>query len=1171
VRRLCKWLGVILLVLILLLLLTLAIGYFLLGTEKGFKITANQLSERVEGLALGNVEGNLKNGIKTDKVTFKNKQVAVSANNVDTQWRSDCLVAKEVCIDKIIIDELDVQTFATTQEEKPVSTEDIALPDIKLPVSFNAKEILVKTFRFQPPGDAPAQELKDITLSAYTEGDTLNIDKLSTQYKNISLETSGSITPSGNYPLDVIFDISVEDFLEEHDAKTSIRLTNNLNELDIDVLVSGAVDASINGRVQPLLKKLPVNLTAKSAIVGWPLDTRQQVQAEEVSLKLTGDMDDYGFNLTSKLKGEQVPESTIKLAGLANTERALLTDVTALTLDGFATGNVAVSWTNGITWVTEMIAKDINPGVKFEGVDGKLNALIIANGSAQDGKWTLDLNNGHVDGELRGVPFMLDSKLIKNEDDTWQLDSLTLDNGNNRIDAAGSLSDKWNLDANVNLPELQNLLPDLTGGFDGRIQLRGNLKTPDVVVRASSGALKYNEIAVAGLSLNAVIKEAALRPSTLALDVKEVQAGVQTISNTRLNLNGSRAKHSINFFTDGPQKTSIDLTADGGLSKSFDWAGVLNNVKLEVPAHQINLKDKTSLEWDNTKKKFSVDAHCWAIQDSNLCLKNKVLAQDTGTALVTLDTYKLEQLNPFLPAESTMLGQLDADITLDWGKELAGGYAATLNAGITEGGIVVKDTTGAPLSFKYDTLTLKTKADARAVASNLTVDSKTMGQADINLSLDPASEAKNITGNVDLSGFQIGFLKAFLPNFDKISGTVSAKGNLSGPLLDPLFNGAVDLKELVVASEDLPLAVDGGGITATIAGKRAQLAGALETGEGTVEIGGTANWLNDTWRADINIDADKMTIVQEPVTRSTVNAKLTLSARPETIRIRGAIDIPAAQIDIKEIPRGAATVSEDVIVIEDIFAETQKEKRKNESALAIDLNVNVTLGDDVNLSGYGLNASLNGALSVSQKSPNPVQLGGEVTIAEGIYKQYGQDLTITDGQVLFVGPIDQTTLKIEAVRIITSEETERVAGIRINGQIEDPEITLFTDPADKTQESILAYIVLGRDISNASGAEGDLLASAALALTLKGGRAYTDTIAQKLGVQEISLDTRARGDTTEVVVSSRVNDRLLLRYGRSVFDESFTLYLRYDLTKQLYLEAAQGAARAVDIFYSFSF
>jgi len=43
-----------------------------------------------------------------------------------------------------------------------------------------------------------------------------------------------------------------------------------------------------------------------------------------------------------------------------------------------------------------------------------------------------------------------------------------------------------------------------------------------------------------------------------------------------------------------------------------------------------------------------------------------------------------------------------------------------------------------------------------------------MGKANVDISLDPASEDKNITGNVNLSGFKIGFLKAFLPEFQDI-------------------------------------------------------------------------------------------------------------------------------------------------------------------------------------------------------------------------------------------------------------------------------------------------------------------------------------------------------------------------------------------------------------------
>lgn len=1170
-RRLLKWLAIALLTIVLLLLCVLLLSYFLLGTDKGFKFSVDQISERVEGLQVGDISGNLAHGIQTDRIDFKNEQIAIQADGIDSTWRSKCILSKELCLDEVVIDNLKIETFAT-DEPKSASTEDITLPEIALPISFNAKKVLVRNLEFQAPGDAPPQVLQDITLSAYSEQNTLHIDELSTQYQNINIHTSGELTTSGDYPLDLNIMIDALDIVEDHDISAEIKLTNSLNDLDVDIFTDGAVTMGIQGQVKPLQKKLPATLRIKTKQVGWPLDTRAMASADNVVIDIDGDMDDYRFNADAKVAGEQIPDTQLKLAGKSNTSRALLTDVTVLTLDGFATGNAAVSWNNGVIWVTELIAKDINPAVKYDGVDGKLNAIILANGDLVDGKWTLDLSKASVDGELRGVPFSLNSKLAKHANESWNIDALTLKNGRNLINATGTLTDKWDATAEITLPDLENLLPDLSGEIAANLSVQGEIKNPDIKLQAKTDSITYQQITIDSLSLNTDVKRGALDPSNLALTVAKVQAGEQAISNARINLSGTRAKHLAKVFADGPQKTSIDLAASGGLNPQFDWAGALNNVKLEVPAHEIVLNKPTNLEWNNQAKKFSIDPHCWAIQESSLCLKNRVLAEEEGKAVVALDTYRLNQLNPFLPAESELRGRLNAEVTVDWGDEFAGGYAASLKADVEDGAINVRDTSGQPLSFKYDTLTLQSSADANSLASTLTIDSDSMGQARANLSLDPASENKNITGNIDLSGFQLGFLKAFLPNYETISGSVSAKGDLSGELLDPLYNGDVVVSSLVVRSDDLPVAIDDGKLTAKIKGKRAELDGNLKSGDGNLGISGTANWLNSSYRADIKLQADALTVVSEPVTDSTVNAKLTLSVQPERIRIRGAVDIPDAQINIKEIPRGAASVSDDVIVVEEIYAQTQSKQKKQQSATVIDLKINVSLGDDVNLSGYGLNAALTGAIALSQTSPNPIQLGGEVTIVEGTFKQYGQDLTITDGQVLFVGPIDQTSLNIDAVRVIQEPEGERIAGLHLDGQIQDPEITLFTEPADKTQESILAYIVLGRDLGGASSSESQLLASAALALTLKGGRAYTDDLAESLGLQEISLDARSGDDnTTEVVVSSRVNDKLLVRYGRNVFNGSDTLYLRYDLTKQLYLEAAEGADSAVDIFYKFAF
>ena len=1168
-RRILKWIAIALLIVILLILCVLSLAYFLLATERGFNITSNELNSRVEGLEIGPVRGDLESGINTDFVNYRNDQLSLRASGIESSWRSGCLLDREVCIDNVIINEINIETFASNTTPKPTAPADILLPDVNLPVSFSAKDVMVRSLSFKPPGDAPTQTLKNVKLSAYSEGSVIHIDEIHSQYENVTVQATGMITPTGAYPVSVNINVDVDDLLDEHDISATIRLDNTLENLDLNASVSGAIDAQLQGRISPLDKTLPLRLNLSASELGWPLDTREIIQAQSTELQVSGDLNDFNIKLDTALSGQQVPESSVKLRGLANTERALITDLTVYTLEGFATGNAAVSWHNGITWVTDLIAKGINPGVKYSGVDAKLNALLSANGTLIDEQWTVQLSQANLDGELRGQPIDLNTVLQKQADDTWQLDTFTLNNGQNKIAASGELTDQWDLDANIDLPQLNNLLPDLKGSIKANIKMDGALKAPNAVITANADQVSFQDTAVNALSLNANVQRGALDKSELKLTASSIRFGEQQLLNSRIALNGTRAKHSIQLFTDGPEKTSIDLVANGALSESFDWDGVLEAVTIEIPAHKLVLDRATQLQWNNEIKKFSVDAHCWNVQDAQLCLQNKVLAEPEGTANIALSNYALAQLNPFLLADSTMNGILNTTLNINWGQQYDEGYTASMDAKISGGALRVDDPKRQIVTFQYDNLSLQADADANKVAAKLLLDSKTMGRANLDVALDPSKSNKPINGNLKIDGFRLDFLKAFLPEYEDIAGVLSTSGVISGELTDPLYDGSVNINSLVLRDESLPLNVDGGVISANIIGKEATINGQLQSGTGQLTLSGSADWNSANWRSDLKLDADNLTVVQDPITNSTISASVDISAAPNKIKVRGEIDVPLADINIKEIPSGATAPSDDIIVIEDVYSETKAQQAKQNAETSLDVELSVNLGDNVNLSGYGLNASLTGDMEIKQNTPNPLQLGGEIRIVEGTYKQYGQNLTVSDGQILFVGPLEQTLLDIDAVREV--ENGNRFAGLHLDGKLSDPTITLFTEPADKTQEQILSYIILGRDLSDSSDQESNLMASAVLALAIKGGQPVTKKLAESLGIQEISLDARGRGDSTEVVVSGRVNDRLLLRYGRSVFDETFTLYLRYDLTKKLYLEAARGAERAVDLFYTFSF
>ena len=1172
VRRSGKALLKIFILLGLMVLLLLCLIWSLAGTDRGFEWALSQTTKRVDGLHIEQPRGNLNTGIAANEVLFKNESVDIQLTNIDTNWRTSCLLQRKFCVDRMEIGKLRVQSLVESnpQTEKK-RTDALELPTLNLPLDVTIEEISIKELVFQPPGNAPEQVLTDVRLKAENVGNLVNIEHLFAGYKTFNAAVSGDITLQEDYPLNLNIQLAAKDLVEEHDFYLNVTAANSLSHLQMEAELTGAANGQVRASVHALEPDLPISFQLDMAETGWPLDTHAQLMATDLTVSVDGDLNDFDLSVDTELHGEKIPSGSFAARGMVNPSRILLSEISIQTSDGSATGNWAASLGSHISWVSDISLKDINPEIFSPDINGKIHGTLRANGGVQDGKWMLDLTQGELNGRIRGIPFDINTNLRKTYDDIWDVKRLVVNNGENRIDAKGQYGQLVDFNADINLTQLHNFLPGLAGGFDGTVQLKGNAQSPTVSLDAEATVLKYQDILVTGLQLDANVEQGANRPSGLNLSIEGLQKNTQLVKNTRLHLSGTRAEHTINFFADGPQATAIDLTASGAFNSSLDWLGELHTATVELPAHKVDLTESVELGWNNDIKKARIGAHCWKTEESRLCLKNEVLAEPSGTADIALTRYPLARLDPFMEAGSELQGTLSADASFEWGKDLPGGYNAGLIAKVENGGIKVIDDVFDELTFTYDKFTLDGRANGETIGANLALESKGLGNASLNVTMDPTQETQPIEGDLELSGFDLGFLKAFLPEFEKIGGTVNTRGKLSGNLSEPRFNGQVVLNEPIAQADSLPVQLDGGRVVFNVDGKRAKISGTLICGDGYVALGGDANWIElDNWRADLQLGVDNVNVQFDPVTDSSVNTSLRVALTPGKVQITGDVDVPMARIEVAEIEQGAVVLSNDVIIIEDEEIRAAEEQQAKEaSEYQVNVNLSVALGNDVSMEAFGLKAKLGGDMRVSMRPPRPVQLGGEVTIIEGIYKKYGQDLKVTDGQVLFVGPVDNTRLSMEAVREINGEE--RIAGLRVSGAIKEPAVTLFTEPADKSQDSILSYVLLGRDVNVASDEEQNFLATAALALTLQGGRGRATQLAESLGVEDFALESRGQGSKTEVVVSGRLNDRLLVRYGRSVFTAGNTLYLRYDLTRKLYLEAAQGIARAVDVFYSFSF
>jgi len=1134
-----------LLILLLIALIALGVVYYLAGTDSGFARVSQLANERVPGLSIDNPSGNLQNGITAKNVSFTNDTIRINATELSSSWRLRCLIQRSFCLDDLHVKQLDITALSTAQTTPAEPREGpIELPDIKLPIDVTLSDISIERLQFQGPGQAPPQIVQDIRLTASTEGSQVDIDNLSLAYDAYDLSLTGTATLEEQYPLELTLNVSSADILPDsvpegegqQPLQLQLNLSDSVENLSIDANVTGLTNLSIAGTAQPLQQNLPLDLKITSDTLGWPVQTRNQLLASDTRIDLSGDLSDYAMTLQTRVSGDQIPDTAIDISTLINTDRIDANRINIGTLGGQINGLATVELAQPLAWRTQLQLSDIDPSHQVQDLQGELDGTIEASGLVGDGRWSLKLDEGIIEGQLRELPFLLNAKLTKGLNELWFIERMTLNNDANQITVQGLVGDELDLNADINLTQLQNLVPELAGGFGARLAISGPLQGPDIFLQADADVLRFNDVLIRSLSVSADVTELFEQDSSLDVTIESVRQGDSTLSNTSMSLNGTRAEHSLELITNGPQQTSIDLALNGSLDNFLNWNGLINRVDAQVPSHQVTLAEPAQVAWQDSSKQLTVSPHCWSVSDnSSLCLEDEFSSGSNGQSTLSLDNYPLQQLNSFLPSNTNVTGRLSANAKLGWGDSSPNDRSAVLNATIDQARLRTVDALGEPVSFDFETIALDANLAPENAAANMTLSSATLGTAEIDLEFDPSQSNPEIDGALNLQGLNLGVALPFLP---------------------------------VLRSELLPIPITGGNLIARIQGQGLSINGQLLSDEGNIDVNGGGRLDPGNWNASLNLQGKNLNVQSDPLQASSVNPSIRIEANARRVSVTGNVDIPYAVIDVEELPQGAATVSSDVVIIED-EEELASETQSAPTNLNLQMAVGVSLGDDVTLSAYGLNANLTGDMEVRVRPETPLQLGGEILVVDGIYKQYGQDLQ-ANGQILFVGQVEATRLAIDAVREI--EDEERTAGLRIQGTVNSPELTLFTEPADKSNDAILSYIVLGRDINETSDQDADLLATAALALAIRGGRSVGNSIANRLGVEEFGLESRGSGDDSELLVTGRLNDRLLLRYGYGVFDSDSTLYVRYDLTKKLYLETANSVLEnALDLFYSFSF
>ncbi|WP_460152297.1 translocation/assembly module TamB domain-containing protein [Pseudomonas sp. S2_B07] len=322
-------------ILALLMLVVLSIAS-VLGTATGSRWALGF----VPGLTVENFQGRLGGQWSADHVLWQQDTSRVELSKVIFAWSPLCLTRMTLCLEQVKADQVSLQFPPGAEEE---SSGPISLPDLKLPLAIELGDVQIGSLLFNG-----SEALKGLQLAAHWTAQGMQIDSVKLQRDDLSLNLSGLLQPTGNWPLKVEGQLTLS-----APAPWTLALKVDgdlLKTLNLKADSSGYLNGQLTGELQPLADNLPAKVRITADGFKPAADLPDTLQLNQ--LELTGDGDlKNGYQLLGKatLPAEQGPVALL-LQGKVDAKGA---QIAALDLTANDKQNLKLSgtldWSKGLS------------------------------------------------------------------------------------------------------------------------------------------------------------------------------------------------------------------------------------------------------------------------------------------------------------------------------------------------------------------------------------------------------------------------------------------------------------------------------------------------------------------------------------------------------------------------------------------------------------------------------------------------------------------------------------------------------------------------------------------------------------------------------------------------------------------------------------------------------
>ena len=1048
----------------------------------------------------------------------------------------------------------------------PLHYSGLNLPAIHVPLNINVEQLRLRDSRIE---GGTVQTVSSLDFAGAIKGSAVTIDDFSVAAPQGTARLSGDISLDGEYPLTLQAQLTTT-LAPLQGQALSLSASGSLATLALRAEANGPVNAELEGEANILVEDLPFSLQLKSHDLTWPLSGDQVVALHGLQFSAEGDLSDYQLGLQSEVDGPEVPKTQLSLAGQGSLSALNLSQMEAKTLGGTVAGRASVDWSSVPFWQTELGFAHIQPQQQWPEVKGDLTGVISHRGRlTPQGGWDVSVPTLVIHGALQQLPLSVSGALNAHDRDgdgqpSVSTSGLTLSHGPNRITAQGQVRDEWQMGLSVDMADLSQSLPMLTGVIRGDARLSGPFAQPTAKLAVHAQQLRWQDLRINQLMVDGDLAVKDRLGGDLTVSVLGGRYQTVRLDNLDLTVRGDEAAHQLDLRWQGAPASGA-LRIQGALARETGWQGKLLDTQMSIEdIGDIVQQTAAPIAFTFADKQTQVGEHCWQWQATSLCLSQPAHIGEQGEVVAKIEGFDAKQIAAFMPPEWQVETRANAAVHARWQPDASPDVRASID--IADGALSQQAERPLVIDWQHANIDARWHNDQLQGALALTLDDGGTLASGFTLT-DLLASTRTITGDLTVTAVQLAKLEPLLGS-DKqadMNGEVNANLRIEGPLTLPQVYGGMTISALRMKGLSSPVDVDNGQLALTVEGQQGQLEGQLITPDGPLTLKGDGQWPRiDDWQFGLNVSGDALRVNVPPMVRLDVAPDLTVSATPDQIAIRGNIHVPWGRIEVENLPASAVTVSDDTVLLNQDYTPESAEK---DEPIPFNLvtDVTLTLGDDVSLAAFGLKSRLSGELNI-KNNPQGVLIVGNVSLLDGTYRSFGQDLIIRKGEILFNGPADQPYLQVEAIRNPERIEGDVVAGIRLSGPADDPVADIFMDPAG-SQANALSYLLRGRALD--AGAGDANMTSMLIGIGLAQSGKLVGEIGQAFGVEDLTLDTAGAGDEQKVEVSGYILPDLEVKYGVGIFDAIGVFTVRYRLMKDLYLEAVSGVDQAVDVLYQF--